>query len=184
MSYFDKPDLPQAPRGPTFDPDLEKIFWDHITVNLLTGCWEWDGRIGTGGYGLLQANRVRKLAHRASYEINVGPILDGLQIDHLCRNRRCVNPKHLEQVTMQENVRRGEGVSARNARKTHCPYGHPYSGENLLVSPGGSRKCKICQNKNGRVKAEYFKSELGISRTHHYRLLRRENRKVNDNGNV
>jgi hypothetical protein len=84
--------------------------------------------------------------HRYAYEALVGPIPDGKQIDHLCRNRACCNPEHLEPVTIQENIRRGEGPQAINARKTHCIRGHALSGDNLyLVPKSGRRNCVICR---------------------------------------
>lgn len=81
-------------------------------------------------------------AHRASYEAFVGP-LGALYIDHLCKTPACVNPAHMEPVTNSENVRRGN-AGLRNRLKTHCPHGHPYAGENLIVTNRGERVCKAC----------------------------------------
>lgn len=90
-----------------------------------------------------------------SHELHKGPIPEGLVIDHLCRNRGCVNPDHLEAVTQRENILRGEGLAAANARKTHCPKGHPYSGENLYVVPSsGRRQCRICADARRALSAE------------------------------
>lgn len=111
-----------------------------------TGCWIWQRCIGAGGYGTIY-DPVRKKsvkAHRFSYELINGPIPAGLTIDHLCRVRRCVNPAHLEAVTFRENVLRGVGPTAQEARQTHCKYGHPLTEENLLRSRQG-RKCKLCR---------------------------------------
>lgn len=94
-----------------------------------------------------------RLAHRVAYEIHVGPIPDGLEIDHLCRVRCCVNPDHLEPVTHRENMRRSpswNSVGRRQKAKTHCPKGHPYSGYNLIVTKSGCRFCRKCQNSHKR----------------------------------
>ncbi|WP_396021799.1 HNH endonuclease signature motif containing protein [Bacillus cereus group sp. BfR-BA-01522] len=80
-----------------------------------------------------------------SYEMLKGPIEEGMVIDHLCRNRKCVNPLHLEQVTQRINLLRGEGMSAENVKKTHCPQGHEYTEENTYISKAGSRYCRKCR---------------------------------------
>lgn len=108
------------------------------------GCWIWQCRVDRHGYGKIGINRTSKLAHRVSYETFVGPIPEGLQLDHLCRVRACVNPAHLEPVTHRENGRRGTGFAARCARKTHCPRGHAYDEANTRISPQGSRICRAC----------------------------------------
>lgn len=88
-----------------------------------------------------------RTAHRVVYETVVGPVPEGLELDHLCRNRGCVNPAHLEPVTHQENMRRGHW-----GMKTHCPQGHPYEGDNL-VRDGHSRICRWCRNHRGKKAA-------------------------------
>jgi len=109
-----------------------------------SGCWTWLGARQSAGYGLVHFNGVQTGAHRVAYEIARGKIPEGLVLDHLCRNPSCVNPDHLEPVTQRENLMRGDTIPAAHARKTHCPNGHPYSGDNLGVAKRGSRFCRIC----------------------------------------
>lgn len=112
-----------------------------------SGCWDWTGNIqGAAGYGRIHVgHRTSTYAHRLSYEAFVGPIPEGLVIDHLCRNRRCVNPAHLEPVTNGENVRRGEGCGAQYAKRTHCARGHL-----LVPNPKrpGMRRCADCAGRS------------------------------------
>ncbi len=112
-----------------------------------TGCWLWLGALTAGGYGCFYVDKhYRSTAHRVSYELFVGPIPAGLQIDHLCRVRGCVNPDHLEPVTCRENLMRGPTtLNALNVAKTHCPKGHPLSGGNLKTNRHGHRDCGECR---------------------------------------
>lgn len=107
-------------------------------------CDIWTGSLDKDGYGRIKRNGMTYRAHRIAYEEAKGPIPDGLQLDHLCRVRNCINPDHLEAVTCQENIRRGELGAAQRAR-THCPQNHPYSGDNLYIDPRGDRQCRICR---------------------------------------
>lgn len=110
-----------------------------------TACWEWDRAKTTKGYGQLKGDSGKvEYAHRISYELFYGKIPDELQIDHLCRNRACVNPLHLEAVTCRVNILRGVGVAAKNARKTHCPRGHKLCGGNLIVTDLQKRRYRNC----------------------------------------
>lgn len=110
-------------------------------------CWTWKPLGSTHGYGQFTAHGKTRLAHRAAYELFVDPIPPGLTIDHLCFVRECVNPAHLEAVTLAENLRRArawEHGAAFQREKTHCPAGHPYSGDNLRICKDGKRACRAC----------------------------------------
>jgi hypothetical protein len=155
------------------DPDDAPCAWcglDPRVVDLIDpsgDCWEWTGSLNKG-YGQWSA----RMAHRLVWEVLVGPIPDGLTLDHLCRNSRCVNPDHLEPVTQAENNRRGYGWPAANARKTHCPEGHPYSGRNLILFRG-SRYCRECKGEWGRThKTKRVCPECGEPRQYLARHLR------------
>jgi len=116
-------------------------------LGLKTGCWKWVGSRNGNGYGNFYWNGRLRNAHRFAYEHFVGLIPEGLEPDHLCRNRWCVNFEHLEPVTHKENSLRGKSFAAVNAVKTHCPKGHPLSGDNLKInSVTGGRQCGICHN--------------------------------------
>ena len=109
------------------------------------GCWEWVGYT-IHGYGLMGKyphSKKNTRAHRYYYELEYGPIPEGLDLDHLCRNRKCVRPDHLEPVTRRENVLRGVGPTAVHARKTHCPQGHAYTADNTHRYMG-KRYCMTC----------------------------------------
>jgi hypothetical protein len=126
------------------DESLEK----YIERIPESGCWIWLGAVNQFGYGRAYANGKTTSAHRVVYEALVGPIPDGLIIDHLCRTRCCVNPSHLEPVTQRSNVLRGVGWAAINSKLTHCPQGHPYDRSKSYSGKPVTRFCSICNNRN------------------------------------
>lgn len=112
------------------------------------GCWIWAGPVDRrDGYGRFSS----KAAHRISYERLIGEIPAGMVIDHICRRRACVNPKHMRVVTNAENILCGEGITARHARATECGRGHPFDEENTYYRPDGLRMCRACQLERGRA---------------------------------
>jgi hypothetical protein len=128
-------------------PAIQK-FESHYIPEPNSGCWLWEAMDNGEGYGVISLNGKSILAHRWSYEYFVGPIPLGLDLDHKCRVRCCVNPNHVEPVTRQVNLLRGDTIPARNSRKTHCPKGHDYSlhGSNRLDTKGRTyRVCKLCR---------------------------------------
>ncbi len=123
-------------------------FEDKILHEPNSGCWLWTGALNQDGYAMFWHEGQARRAHRIAYEIHVGPIPDGLQLDHLCRVRCCVNPDHVEPVSCRENIRRGEtGIHERE--KTHCPQGHPYDERNTYRYRN-KRYCRTCMKQRKR----------------------------------
>jgi hypothetical protein len=126
-------------------------------VDIVPGtCWEWRAAKSNRGYGFFSLSGKQQLAHRISYEINSGPIPEGLTLDHLCGNPGCVNHRHLEAVSMRVNVRRGNNLAARNARKTHCPQGHSYD-----YFYKNARHCTQCINAGRRKRYQAKRQSQG-----------------------
>lgn len=123
---------------------VDSRFWQWVDIRV-DGCWEWTGSINNKGYGRTSVKRRPVYAHRVAYELCVGPIPDGHELDHLCRNPRCVNPEHLEPVTHRVNLLRGQSPMAHQARQTHCLRGHPFDAENTYHRPDREgRQCRTC----------------------------------------
>ena len=126
--------------------ELDTRFWAKVKIPSPNACWSWVGCTVHNGYGQFNLGVsyecVRVYAHRYAYEAIIGEIPDGFDLDHLCRNRSCVNPSHLEPVTRQENLRRGI-----NGDRTHCNQGHEYTEENTYYNPSGFRVCRICKRR-------------------------------------
>ncbi len=124
--------------------DVQVRFWSKVTLAGPDECWPWLSTHNHKGYGQFMVDGKVKMAHRLAYEDRIGPIPPGLTLDHLCRNRACCNPAHLEPVSNRENILRGNGATARNARKTHCKNGHEFTPDNIYRSSTG-RECRTCR---------------------------------------
>jgi hypothetical protein len=121
--------------------------WSRIDMSGgLKSCWLWKGGHNVHGYGVLSVKRRSVYAHRLAYEIACGPVPKGLELDHLCRVRNCVNPGHMEAVTHKENVKRSLFPSIVNRTKTHCKWGHLLDDSNIYRPPKApaKRQCKQC----------------------------------------
>jgi hypothetical protein len=166
--------MPPQPRP------LSERLMSGIEFDTNGGCWLWTKRLNPRGYGEIGvgsavdgSNRVA-FAHRTSYEAFVGSIPSGLELDHLCRVRCCINPAHLEPVTHAENLARGFAVYKVHRAKTHCPRGHPYDADNTRLYQG-RRFCKACGVRADRASRDAFKAagltSRGKPRTGRYRIV-------------
>jgi len=128
----------------THTMSTSSTFWLRVEPAQADHCWLWRGALKPNGYADFRPTyKTHVYAHRWAYEQMIGPIPEGLQLDHLCRVRHCVNPYHLDPVTQTVNQRRGNGWAGRNYRKTHCKHGHEFTPENTILVPLG-RGCRRC----------------------------------------
>jgi len=174
MWVFDRMVITQILEGQmitriTTKPAIER-FLNNIAIDD-NGCWFWIAGKTLEGYSTFQVNLKKIRAHRFIYKYYYGNIPKNLILDHLCRNRACVNPAHLEPVTHKENILRGKGVTAINAKRTSCIYGHPLSGNNLYIQPNGQRCCRECGRNRDR---KYYHRDIEKTRQ-----LRRKKRQRN-----
>jgi hypothetical protein len=140
---------------------LDQLFAKAIPVPH-SGCWVWLGHVGNDGYARVSLKRSHySSAHRLAYMLAKGPIPEGLNLDHLCRVRCCINPDHLEPVTDRVNILRGQGHAAVNAKKTHCPLGHSYDPGNTFLNHGGrQRECLICRREQSAAASRKYRARL------------------------
>ena len=143
--------------------DGETRFWSKVSIRE-GACWKWNGTHDKKGYGVFWNSNKLVMAHRYAYELLIGEIPNGKEIDHLCRNPNCVNPKHLEPVPHIVNVRRGKiGTAHFNSFKTHCPHGHPYTKENTYMYRKATgrqgRMCRVCLHRREQANLVTKKEE-------------------------
>jgi hypothetical protein len=155
-----------------------KRFMSKVSIDPVSGCWNWTASKTHGGYGRWVIRKGKSMAaHRFAYIVNNGEVDVDLDMDHLCRNRGCVNPEHLEPVTRKENLYRGNTLTASRAAQTHCKRGHELAGDNLEILRNGTRRCKTCKHAQT---LEYRRTPIGKARKAEYDRLRREKEKNDD----
>ena len=168
-------------------PTFIERFWTRVDKATETSCWTWTGAINGHGYGNLRVDGRVRGAHRVAYELSVGPIPEGMELDHLCHSadpdcaggttcihRRCVNPAHLEPVTQFVNWQRGKSPHALDARKTHCTQGHEFTPENTRVYPyRNQRVCLTCKRAAARETASRVPKEKRNTYMREYRARKR-----------
>jgi|SRR5215471_19770529 len=120
--------------------------WARVQQSGPDDCWLWQGHVNNNGYGTIHSDGGDEYVHRVAYALLKGPVPAGLELDHLCRNTRCVNPAHLEAVPHKVNSLRGISLFAMEARQTHCIHGHRFDGANTYIrKDNGARQCRQCK---------------------------------------
>ena len=149
--------------GHSGHPRFGEMAWFHKWL-VMGDCWESRGRAVTDGYSQVQINGKTKRLHRAMWELLVGPIPDGMTIDHICRNRGCCNPDHLRVMTQKENNESSPAYRATRSKKdwsvTHCDKGHEWSDESTYVASNGHRFCRTC-NRDSKRRGSNWKGGEG-----------------------
>lgn len=166
----------RRPRGQS-KKGVSGRFWERVIPEPNSGCWLWVGGRARYGYGTFYLNGRHVYAHRVSYEMHVGPIPAGLELDHKCRVPACVNPNHLEPVTHRENVKRGlAGIKTAEWQrsKTHCPNGHQYTADNIYYRSNGHRDCRTCSQKRSRDRQRLLRPTRSAAQKEKTRTYQRE----------
>ena len=126
---------------------MDTLFFQKVDAS--GPCWLWTGYTMPSGYGRMTRKQIGYLAHRYAWELLVGPIPNGMELDHLCKVRNCVNPDHPEPVSHAENNRRSGNLAGLRSRQTHCKNGHEFAEENIYRNARGNRVCRACTRKRG-----------------------------------
>ena len=168
MSVKGKRLIPELDQG-----DIDR-FWSKVNKDAQGGCWQWTGGVTSWGYGqfhiLMNGKRTNHRAHRVCWFLEHGTLGQESVLDHICRNRLCVNPDHLRELSNAQNVLAGVGITAVNARKSSCKNGHPFDAENTRIRSGGDRRCRACEREWDRSRPRYSMrvtcEQCGISLLH------------------
>ena len=151
VGLYSKPEGFIMPTGVYSRATPEMRFWKKVSKTVT--CWHWTGAVNSGGYGCFWDGNKFVVAHRFAYEILIGPIAAGFTLDHLCRVRPCVNPTHLDVVTLRVNTLRGDTIVTHNMQKTHCVHGHPFDLFNTYFRRDGARACRQCRSQRQKAPA-------------------------------